>query len=219
VKKRAAGALIAVGLLLLLPGAVGLFDTDRLSSDEAVAALSPLARIPLDQLESAGSAAVVVTIPDNPQWKRIRRIWGDPDYLVAAVEYPQSARIIHCLDELEIHVDVIVKGVHVPLKPAQGWPYGYSGTSPPSGLELRAAPASDITIRATSPRHHMPIGELVLMCFWKNYVKDKLVGIYLDEDLLKISRITAPTGMLLIISGVVLLTRRRTEENPKPPVS
>ena len=63
---------------------------------------------------------MVVTIPDNPQWKQIRRTWGDPDYLVAAVEYPQSGRIIHCLDELEIHVDVIVKGVHVPLKPAQG---------------------------------------------------------------------------------------------------
>src|SRR6185503_20361879 len=100
----------------------------------------------------------------------------------------QSANMIHCFDELRIDVEIAVKGSLVPLKIANGLPYGYDGTCSQSGLELRAAPGSDLTIRVASARHRMPAGELVLMCFWKNNVKDKLVGILLDEQIWKIGR-------------------------------
>jgi len=214
VKKRAAVALIAIGFLLLLPGALWLF-THGLSSDDAAAALSPLARIPLDQLETAGSAAVVVTIPDNPQWIRIRHEWGEPEYLIAAVENPRRDGLIHCLDELGIRVTVTTKAGQVSLKTAQGWPYGYRGTRPQSGLELEAKPGTDLTVRVSSPPRRMPAGELVLMCYWQN-VKDKLVGIGLDEDLLEMSRVTKTAGILLIIAGMSLLMRRTAGKIARP---
>lgn len=191
--KRTHLAMMALGILFLLPGVVWLLGRG-ISQDDAEVACGPLARIPLDQLENLGSAAVVVTIPDSAQWKRIRHAWGDPDYLVAAVESPQSAQIIHCLDELGINIDVIVKSVHIPLKPALGRPYGYRGTCPQSGVEFRAAPGSDATIRVAAPRRHMPAGELVLMCYWKKGVKDKLAGIALEEELWTIARITTGIG-------------------------
>jgi hypothetical protein len=51
----------------------------------------------------------------------------------------------------------------------------------------------------------MPAGELVLMCYWKNDVKDRLVGMTLDEDLWKVSRVTLPLGLGLILLGSVVL--------------
>jgi len=217
VKKRAAVAIIVAGFLFLLPGALWLLG-HGLSSDDAAVALGPLARIPLEQLESAGSAAVVVTIPDNAQWTRIRQAWGEPEYLIAVAENPRGEGLIHCLDELGIRVTVTTKTGQVSLKIAQGWPYGYRGTCPQAGLELEPEPGTDLTIRVSSPPRRMPAGELVLVCYWQN-VKDKLVGIGLDEDLLKMYRVTLPTSILLIIAGVTLLTRRRAAEGPKQPAS
>jgi hypothetical protein len=117
--------------------------------------------------------------------------------------------LIHCLDQFGIQIEVTKQGGRVPLKPAKGAPYGYTATCPESGLEFQAAPGVDLTIRATSPRHPMPAGELVLMCYWKNNVKDKMVGIMLDEDLWRISRITAPIGLILILCGAALQSIRK----------
>jgi len=73
----------------------------------------------------------------------------------------------------------------------------------------------DVTIRVNSPRGRMPVGELVLVCYWSD-VKDKLVGIAINEDLLKISRVTTTAGTLLIIAGATLLMRRTVGEIAPP---
>ena len=214
VTKWAAVALTVIGFLLLLPVALWLFGHD-LSNDDAAAALSPLARIPLDQLGSTGSAVVVVTIPDNRQWARVRHGWGDPRYLIVAVENPRHDREILCLDKLGIQVTVSTKSGQIALKTARIWPYGYRGTFGESGLELEAKPGMDVTIRVGSPQGRMPVGELVLMCYWWD-VKDKLVGIGLNEELLTVSRVTAAAGTLLIIVGVSLLKRRTASKIARP---
>ena len=115
-------ALIVVGFLFLSAAAF-LFFEGSLNSDDEMTAVSPLARIPLDQLATSGSAAVIVTVPHNAQWARIRRQWGDPSYFVGAVEYPETAaREIRCLDQLGIAVEIRTKAGIIPLKPANGPP-------------------------------------------------------------------------------------------------
>ena len=201
--------LFSVGFLSFVPGVFWLCG-HGLSQDDAKAALGPLVEIPLDQLKNSGSAAVIVTIPNNAQWTRIRRAWGDPAYLIAAIEHPETSGLVHCLDQLEIRVQATNQSGLIPLKTSKGCcPYGLSSACPDSGLEFRATPGSDLTLHATSTAHSMPAGELIVLCYWKNNVKDKLVGISLDEDLRRISEIATPIGFVLILSGVSVLVRRR----------
>jgi hypothetical protein len=208
-KKGLTLTLISAGFLFFIPGVLWLCN-HGLSQDDAAAALSPLARVPLHQLQNSDSAAVIVTIPNNAQWSRIRGKWGEPDYLIAAIEHPQSARLVHCFDQLGIKVEATNESGLIPLKTAQGCcPYGYSSACPDSGQEFRAATGSDLTLDATSTTHSMPVGELIVICYWKNNVKDKLVGIMLDDDLWRISEIAGPIGFILILSGVSALVRRR----------
>ena len=63
--------LFAAGFLCFIPGALWLCY-HGLSQDDEAAAFRPLARIPLHQFEESGSAAVILTIPDDVQWKCLR---------------------------------------------------------------------------------------------------------------------------------------------------
>ena len=170
-------AVIVVGFLFLLAAAF-LFPKESLNSDDEMTAVSPLARIPLDQLANSGSAAVIVTVPQNAQWVRIRRQWGDPSYFIGAMKYPETAGQIHCLDELGITVEVRAKTGIISLKVAKHYPYPYWARCPGPGFEFRAPPGTDLTIRASSPRHPMPAGDLIVLCNWEN-LKDKMVGVML----------------------------------------
>ena len=160
-------ALIVVGFLFLSAAAF-LFFEGSLNGDDEMTALSPLVRIPLDQLANSGSAAVIATIPRNAQWARIRRQWGDPSYFVGAMKYPETAGQIHCLDELGITVEVRAKTGIISLKVAKRYPYPYWARCTGPGFEFRAPPGTDLTIRASSSRHPMPAGDLIVLCNWEN---------------------------------------------------
>src|SRR5690242_199908 len=112
--RKLAIAVIVVGFVCLSAGAF-MFLAGDLNSDDEMTAVSPLVRIPLDQLANSGSAAVIVTVPNNAQWERIRRQWGDPGYFVGAMSYRATAGQIHCLDELGITVEVKANTGAVPL--------------------------------------------------------------------------------------------------------
>lgn len=213
-KKRFAIAVMVAGLLFLVPRVF--FVGQGLTSDDEMTALVPLARIPLDQLADAGSAAVIATIPNNAQWARIRRKWGDPLYFVGAVEHQKT---IHCLDQVGIRVKITSETASIPLRTARGAPYGYSDQCPNAGLTFQAAPGTDLTIRATSPRYPMPPGELIVVCDWFN-LKDKLVSIAIDEELAKVARVSTPLGAFLILAGVLVLVlghkRPRSMDSHRP---
>jgi len=139
-KKLISIVVILVGFLLLSAPAF-LFLTGDLNRDDEMTAVGPLVRIPLDQLANSGSAAVIVTVPNNAQWARIRRRWGDPSYFVGAMKYPETAGQIHCLDELGITVDVRAKTGMVALNAAKHYPYPYwaDARAPVSSFALRRA--------------------------------------------------------------------------------
>jgi hypothetical protein len=209
-------AFIVVGFLFLSAAAF-LFPKESLNSHDEMTAVSPLVRIPLDQLANSGSAAVIVTIPHNAQWARIRRQWGDPSYFVGAVEYPKTAPEIRCLDQLGIAVEIRTKTGIVPLKPAKGPPYGYSARCPDAGFEFRAPAGTDLTIRASSPRDPMPAGELIVLCDWDN-LKDKIVGVMLAESFRKMAWYCAGVGLAMTLAGsFALVHRSRARKMDTPP--
>jgi len=209
-------AVIVVGFLLLSAAAF-LFFPGRLNSDDEMTAVCPLVRIPLDQLANAGSPAVIVTVPNNSQWAHIRRQWGDPSYFVGAAKYPDTAREILCLDRLGVAVEVRAETGIVPSKVAQGPPYGYSALCPDFGFEFRAPPGTDLTIRASSLRHPMPAGDLIVLCNWEN-LKDKIVGVMLAEDLRRMAEYCLGIGLAMILAGGFAFMRRapRKMDTPQP---
>ena len=180
-------------------------------------AVSPLVRIPLDQLANAGSAAVIVTVPNNSQWVRIRRQWGDPSYFVGAAKYPDTAREILCLDRLGVAVEVRAETGIVHLQVSQGPPYGYSALCPDFGFEFHAPPGTDLTIRASSSHHPMPAGDLIVLCDWEN-LKDKTVGVMLTEDLRRLAEYCLGIGLAMILAGGFAFMRRapRRMDTPQP---
>jgi hypothetical protein len=161
----------------------------------------------LTQLQKARSAAVVVTVPESVQWQRIRRGWGDPGYVLAAVS-PQRG-LIYCFDGLGIEVEVLRGGVRIPLATAAVPPYGFSTECGATGLKFNAPPGSELTIRVLATSDHpLPPGELVLITNWDYRAKDRIAGIMLDEELSEALRVTALIGLILILSAVCLVARR-----------
>ncbi|HXI41797.1 MAG TPA: hypothetical protein VNH83_17565 [Bryobacteraceae bacterium] len=199
-------AVIVLGFVCLSAGAY-MYLAGDLNSDDEMTAVSPLLRIPLDQLANSGSAAVIVTVPHNVQWERIRRKWGDPGYFVGAMNYPETAGQIHCLDELGIIVEVKANTGAVLLRAARHHPYPYWARCLSAGYEFRASPGTELTIRATSARHPMPTGELIVLCNWEN-LKDKTVGVMLTEDMHRIAAYPVGIGLAMMLAGTFVLVHR-----------
>jgi hypothetical protein len=206
-RKRVELWLAITGLILVAPGVAWLFSF-RLTGDDAGTAFTRLARIPLEHLEKTRSAAVIVTVPDNVQWQRVRRAWGDPGYILAAVS-PPHRNLVHCFDGLGTEAEVMRGGARIPLEAASAPPYGLSTECQANGLKFLAPPGSELTIRvlATS-QQPLPAGELILMSYWNDRTKDRLVGVDLDEDLGKVLRVTSGIGLILMLSAACLATRR-----------
>jgi hypothetical protein len=188
-----------VGLLGLLTLAAGGFLTSKrlqdLSQADASAALANLADVQLDRIAATDPLAISVVIPSTPQWARIRRSWGEPDFLIAAVSPVKS--FCYCLAKLPVTITVADNADQIPRPPA-GPPYAYSADCPTSTLKFKAAPGTKLTVSvAKNGTQPLPPGDLIIVGSWWN-TKDKLVGIAVDEQL----RDIANSG---IVSGFVLL--------------
>src|SRR5438876_59882 len=94
-----------VGIVILAPGVIW-FLSPHLSNDDVRIAFSELIKIPLSQIDESHSLSVPITIPDNAQWKHIRRVWGDPSYLLA-ISGPPDRAFLYCADELGIQLTVM----------------------------------------------------------------------------------------------------------------
>src|ERR1700730_1585382 len=87
------------GLLLLIPGALSFRSmVFGLKSGDDLVALTPLASVRLDQIGTSPLITKLV-IPDTPQWRRIRRVWGDPTFIISAIS--AEKRFVNCLPDLD----------------------------------------------------------------------------------------------------------------------
>jgi hypothetical protein len=132
---------------------------------------------------------------------------GEPSYFVGAMKYPETAGQIHCLDELGIGVEVRAKTGIVSLNVARHHPYPYWARCPSAGFGSRAPPGTGLTIRASSPRHPVPSGELVVLCNWENQ-KDKISGIMLAESFRKMAWHCFGIGLAMTLAGIAALVHR-----------
>jgi hypothetical protein len=206
-KKRIELWLAIVGFVLVAPGVAWLCSF-RLNRDDLRVAFTKGVRIPLDHLERVHSAAINVTIPDSEQWRRIRRAWGDPGYVLAAASRPERD-LFYCFEGLGIRAEVMRGETRIPLETAIYPPYGFSSECNANGLKFHVPPGSELTIRVSAwPQHPLPAGELILMTYWDWGTKDRIVGVMLDEELGKGLRVTSAIGLIMILSAGCLVARR-----------
>ncbi len=192
----------AIGTLLLAPGILWVMGSmKRLSDDDARVALQPLKRIPLDRINQ-GPISVTLRIPNAAQWTKIRKIWGEPELLISAVDAARNSAL--CLPEMPVRIEVTdpTRG-GIPLQ-AYGRPYGYSSTCASSSLRFHAAPGSELILQlARTSRGTVPAGDLILVSDWFN-TKDKLVALDLDKSTRAFLKWLSVPGFLLVASGVAV---------------
>jgi len=191
----------AAGLLLLVTGALSLRD-GGLNSDDANVALTPLTKIPLDRIGTFGRSKLL--IPDTPQWKRIRREWGDPEFTIAAVS-PEKLSA-YCLRDLGVTLVVTQRENPVPLEISYP-PYMYGSGCVDGSFKFRAASGSELNVSVRrSVNGPLPSGELIIVASWP-YTKDKLVGISLEEETRPALIVTSVLGLILVGSALLLYRR------------
>ncbi len=200
-KTKRNSALIAGVLGLLALAAGGLLVVTRIrnpSPVDASVALTNLAVVRLNRLTATDSIAISVIIPDTPQWTRIRRRWGEPDFLVAAVSPGKSS--CYCLPKLPLTITVTHNGEQVPRRPA-GPPYAYSSDCSISTFQFNAAPGTKLAVSvARNGTGPLPPGDLIIVGSWRN-TKDRLVGISLDQWFRNVSTIAIVFGSVLILAA------------------
>ena len=205
--------LIVFGGVILIPGGVW-FSTSgtRLRKNDDAIALQPLIRIPLASLHEQ-PATMTLTIPESAQWTRIRRAWGEPEFVVSASE--PTGRSVMCLSSLPVRIEMAdTNGSAIHLQAGPG-PYGYSDYCSNSSLRFQAAGGSVLALRITSVGGRpVPAGDVIVVADWWN-TKDKLVGVGLDEDVGFFLKRLSLAGILFIAAGATLLwgyARRRQAE-------
>jgi hypothetical protein len=204
---RASISLWLAGLVLLGPG-VFWFSSCRLTENDVGVAFTKLIRIPLAQLEASHSVTVAATLPDTRAWRRIRRAWGDPGYILAAVSPPDRG-LVYCFEHVGIQADVKRNGAEIPLTVASDPPYGFSTECHADGLAFRAPPGSELTVRITAlAASPLPAGDLMIMSYWKANTKDRLVRVQIDDSLRTLFTITSLAGLILIAWGGIIFGRR-----------
>ena len=196
----------ALGLLSLIAGSFLLVVRTRgLSAADAAAALANLADVKLDRVPATDSLVISLVIPDTPQWARIRRKWGEPDFVIAAVSPVKS--ICYCLTKLPMTITLSDNADEIPRQPA-GPPYGYSSDCSISTFKFNAAPGTKLIVSVVkNGTERLPPGDLIIVRSWWN-TKDKLVGIALDQDLRKVSTIAVTSGAILVLLAGSLIWRR-----------
>lgn len=190
----------AIGGILLVPGVYTSFFA-RLTSEELQSAITPLARMPLDELRRNGKADLRVSIPDTKQWAEFGRKLGDPGYVIVAVS--SAKQIVYCFERLAISIEVLRNGIPIETRIATGAPYGWSTDCRNSGLQFLADPGSSLEIKAAyNPQAgEIPAGDLTVLPFRRSEFKDHLVGAELDREIAAFSRVATPLGLALLVLG------------------
>ena len=156
----------------------------------------------VERIAATDSLALSLGIPDTPQWARIRRKWGEPDFLVAAVSPTTS---LYCLPALPVTVAVMQGRDQIETEPADG---PYASNCPTSSRKFHAALGSRLTVAvAKTGTGPLPPGELIVVGSWPN-TKDKLVGIALDQELGSVPTISIIGGVGLILAAWLIWRRR-----------
>jgi len=158
-----------------------------------------------------GPLSATLIVPNTARWTRIRKAWGESEFVISAVEPTGSFAL--CLSDMPVRIELSDQtGGVIPLQP-DGPPYGYSTGCESSSLRFRAALGDEFTLKVTKTGiRSVPAADLIVVRNWL-YTKDKLVGLDLDHDVESLVTWLSIVGLLLVLSGVGVFTRNHVRHH------
>jgi len=200
-----------VGLILIAFGAI-ILSPSGLEPGDVDAAFAPLLKIPLAEFETRRAKVMKLVMPDSEQWRRIRRVWGDPELLVAAVA--GDRRFVYCIPDLGLDLRVTHNEIRIPLLASEP-PYAYSANCSPGGFKFSAHSGDELQLSAVHLINGpLPSGDLVIVAHWVN-TKDKLVGLAIQEQLrpTAIGASIVGTALMAIATFIWMWQRKRRKQS------
>ncbi len=205
--KRLPAFLAFAGLLLTLPAAC-LLRAPKLRSSDFEAAFGRVASGSLGGLGARQAVDLAAISSDTGRWRRVTDAWGDPGYIVAVLA--PGGKSIDCLSDLHLDVEVTIDRRPAELKDATEPVYGYSSRCRSEGFRFLAPPGAAIKIHVVAEQDQAEAGaELVILHYWSWDVKDRIVGVDLHEDLMRVEGFSGVAGVVLLALGLILSMRGR----------
>jgi hypothetical protein len=206
--------LLAGSAFFIAGAAVTFYCTLSPSTADVSQALAPIATVPLTEAYADSQVTTQFVIPDTAAWRRIRRSWGEPDFVIVVTT---SDRHALCLSRLDLAISITDKGNPVRVAPGS-LPYAYSEDCNESGLRFHALPGSSLHLQiAEHERRGITEEQLVVAADWL-YFKDDIVGSDLNQKTERAGRAALLLGVVVLAFpvGSSLLSRGR---RPHPPTS
>jgi hypothetical protein len=193
---------------LLVSLAVWLLAPVRVRGSDLQSAFGTLGSCSVAGLRAGQSVSCVVVVPDTGRWARVRSAWGDPGYVVLAVK--AGSADVQCLSLAHLRVEVTVDGHPVELAKVSEPVYGYSAHCAPLGVKFFASPGSKVVLHIESEEGNGDTGlEVIVLHDWGFDIKDRIVGVDLDERLRGVGAVCALAGGAALALSVVAVSRRR----------
>lgn len=192
-----------MGLVLAVASGMQLAGQDqRVNRPDAWNALRPLARIGLRH----GVSRHVITVPRDASWVKVREAWGEPEFVISAMDSTESWAL--CLPDMGVRIEVAGKSGILSTK-AGLTPYMVSTRCDDPSLRFRATGENEftVTIQLDDKAAIPPDVYLAVQPDWHS-TKDKLVGIYIGTTITSWARYSLVAGLALMIPGVWLLVKR-----------
>jgi len=107
--------------------------------------LTPLVNIPTLELAPDSDRAVDFVVPDDPQWRRIRRRMGSPEFLLLVASDPQSSRrLAYSATGAGLVARGTLDGQRLPLILTTDGAYGYSSDTDQTAYKFTARPSDTV---------------------------------------------------------------------------
>ena len=196
---RAVGTVFLIlGAIFLIPGILWIIGSSgRLNETDVRVAGQPFKRIQLNWVNQ-GPISVTLTIPNTKQWTKIRKVWGEPEFVITAGDS------VRCPPATPVRIELTdSSGKIIPLKPGAGV-YGYSSRCASSGLRFHAPSGSELTLKLSPIRlgATVPAADLVIVGDWvEGDSEDRIVSVEIDKFIGAFVKWLSITGFVLVISG------------------
>ena len=197
----------AIGCLLSVPWILWhAGPATHLSKNDEAVALRPLLQIPLDQ----GPVRATFTVPQSPTWRRIRKVWGEPEFVISEVS--RTAMFALCLPDMPLRIELNdTNGSMIPFHRGRA-PYGYSDDCAQSSLRFNAEFGTEVEIRvAGTATEGTSIAKLIVIADWFG-TKDKIVGDVLNKDIGSILTGLFAFGLMLVLAAACVFTANRIRQ-------
>ncbi len=162
--------LLLVGLLLLVPFLyVSGYELLVLRRSDVMAGIRPLAVMPIGDLSPSKEVTMEFTVPSDRQWERLRKAFGTPMLLVAAVNARLGVPAFHRVYQSgEIPLDITVssqRGTITPVATSHA-PALYSSEYGSSARLFAAGSGDRIHLSIRAREHVQRDGEVVVVADW-----------------------------------------------------